>query len=285
MSDRIADTSAAGMPARATNTLGTHGAPTSDAAPMIRARDIGKSFGTHKVLSDISLDIATGQVVSLIGPSGSGKSTLLRCLNLLEVPEEGRLTVAEHDFTFRPTVGRPGRINQKAAALLRRDLGMVFQHFNLYPHKTVLQNITEAPTQIKKMRTADANALAMDLLNKVGLAEKAQQYPNRLSGGQRQRVAIARALAMQPRAMLFDEATSALDPELVGEVLQVMADLARDGMTMILVTHEMSFARDISDRVCFMDQGRIAASGTPKEIFDARDNPRIVSFLERFQRH
>ncbi|WP_277990162.1 MULTISPECIES: amino acid ABC transporter ATP-binding protein [Pandoraea] len=252
------------------------------AEQMIAVKGIGKTFGEHVVLEGIDLDVKKGQVVSLIGPSGSGKSTLLRCLNLLEIPDAGTLNVGPHAFDFGQKIGRAGHVGQRASAMLRRDLGMVFQHFNLYPHKTVLENVTEGPIHIKKMKRAEAKDLAMSLLSRVGLAGKADQYPHRLSGGQRQRVAIARALAMEPKAMLFDEATSALDPELVGEVLQVMAGLAKDGMTMILVTHEMAFAREISDRVCFMDAGKIAGSGAPEDIFGRRDNPRIMSFLERF---
>ncbi|PLZ00472.1 ATP-binding protein [Burkholderia sp. WAC0059] len=249
---------------------------------MISASHLEKSFGANTVLRDVSFDVRKGEVVALIGPSGSGKSTLLRCLNLLEVPEAGRLAVGEHRFDFRPRVGRPGRVDARRAAQLRRDMGMVFQHFNLYPHMTVLGNVIEAPMHVKGLSRGEATDLAHALLEKVGLADKADRYPARLSGGQRQRVAIARALAMQPQAMLFDEATSALDPELVGEVLQVMAGLARDGMTMILVTHEMAFAREIADRVCFMDGGTIAASGPPAELFDRPDNARLAAFLERF---
>ncbi|MFK4440768.1 polar amino acid transport system ATP-binding protein [Caballeronia udeis] len=251
---------------------------------MIQARHIDKSFGANAVLRDVSIEVSKGQVVALIGPSGSGKSTLLRCLNLLEVPDAGNLTVGEHSFDFRPSVGRPGRVAARPAARLRRDIGMVFQHFNLYPHMTVLGNVVEGPIRVRRMPRQEARDLGEALLAKVGLADKAAQYPARLSGGQRQRVAIARALAMQPKAMLFDEATSALDPELVGEVLQVMEDLANDGMTMILVTHEMAFAREIADQVCFMDGGTIALSGPPADIFDAAKDSRIGMFLDRFNK-
>jgi polar amino acid transport system ATP-binding protein len=251
---------------------------------MIQARHIDKSFGANAVLRDVSLEVSKGQVVAIIGPSGSGKSTLLRCLNLLEIPDAGALVVGEHSFDFRSRAGRPGRVAACPAARLRRDIGMVFQHFNLYPHMTVLGNVIEGPIRVKGMAHGEARDLGAALLAKVGLADKAAQYPVRLSGGQRQRVAIARALAMQPKAMLFDEATSALDPELVGEVLQVMRDLANDGMTMILVTHEMGFAREIADRVCFMDGGTIALSGTPAEVFDAAADSRIGSFLDRFNK-
>jgi polar amino acid transport system ATP-binding protein len=251
---------------------------------MIQARHIDKSFGANAVLRDVSLEVSKGQVVAIIGPSGSGKSTLLRCLNLLEVPDAGALVVGEHRFDFRSRAGRPGRVAARPAARLRRDIGMVFQHFNLYPHMTVLGNVIEGPIRVNCMAHGEARDLGEALLAKVGLADKATQYPVRLSGGQRQRVAIARALAMQPQAMLFDEATSALDPELVGEVLQVMRDLANDGMTMILVTHEMGFAREIADRVCFMDGGTIALSGTPADVFDADADSRIGSFLDRFNK-
>lgn len=251
---------------------------------MIEARHINKSFGSNAVLRDVSIEVSRGQVVALIGPSGSGKSTLLRCLNLLEVPDTGSLTVGEHSFQFRSQAGRSGRVAPHPAARLRRDIGMVFQHFNLYPHMTVLGNVVEGPIRVRGMRRQEARELGEALLAKVGLADKATQYPARLSGGQRQRVAIARALAMKPKAMLFDEATSALDPELVGEVLQVMENLANDGMTMILVTHEMAFAREIADRVCFMDGGTIAMSGPPTDIFDAAKDSRVGVFLDRFNK-
>jgi len=250
---------------------------------MIDAQQIEKRFGTHTVLRDVSMGVSKGEVVALIGASGSGKSTLLRCLNLLEVPDAGSLRVGEHRFDFRPTVGKAGpKVAARPAAMLRRDIGMVFQHFNLYPHMSVLGNIIEGPIRVRGMAKQDARVLGEALLEKVGLADKRDQYPARLSGGQRQRVAIARALAMEPKAMLFDEATSALDPELVGEVLQVMRDLASDGMTMILVTHEMAFAREIADRICFMDAGTIAMSGSPAEMFQADRNTRLGAFLERF---
>lgn len=252
---------------------------------MIRASGLRKRFGDHTVLQDVTFDVRRGEVVALIGPSGSGKSTLLRCLNLLEVPDAGALDVGEHRFVFDGNDQRPARVPIRAAARLRRDMGMVFQHFNLYPHMSVLGNVIEGPMQVKGISRTDATAQAHALLRKVGLADKASQYPARLSGGQRQRVAIARALAMEPKAMLFDEATSALDPELVGEVLQVMENLAGEGMTMILVTHEMSFAREIADRVCFMDGGTIAVNAPPTDVFDAPTNPRLASFLERFSRH
>jgi polar amino acid transport system ATP-binding protein len=250
---------------------------------MIDARQIAKRFGTHTVLRDVSMGVSKGEVVALIGASGSGKSTLLRCLNLLEVPDAGSLRVGEHRFEFRPTVAKAGpKVAARPAAMLRRDIGMVFQHFNLYPHMSVLGNVVEGPIRVRGMARRDAHVLGEALLEKVGLADKRDQFPARLSGGQRQRVAIARALAMEPKAMLFDEATSALDPELVGEVLQVMRDLAKEGMTMILVTHEMAFAREIADRICFMDGGTIAMSGPPAEMFQAARDTRLGAFLERF---
>jgi polar amino acid transport system ATP-binding protein len=251
---------------------------------MIRVRQIHKNFGAQAVLRNVSLDVAKGEVVAIIGPSGSGKSTLLRCINLLEVPDSGTLSVGEHSFNFDASGGRGAGVGTRSAARLRRDIGMVFQHFNLYPHMTVLGNIVEGPIRVRGMRRKEAGELAAMLLAKVGLSDKAAQYPSRLSGGQRQRVAIARALAMQPKAMLFDEATSALDPELVGEVLQVMETLAHDGMTMILVTHEMGFAREIANRVCFMDGGALAVSGAPSEVFDTRPDSRLGMFLERFNK-
>ena len=251
----------------------------SDARPTLGAKAIHKSFGAVAVLKGVSLDVARGEVVTLIGASGSGKSTFLRCLNLLEVPEAGELATGRHAFVFGP--GRP-RASDAQLSDLRRDVGMVFQHFNLFAHKTVLGNVTEGPTQVKGMAQAQARELALDLLAKVGLADKADAYPSRLSGGQKQRVAIARALAMQPAVMLFDEVTSALDPELVGEVLAVIRKLAADGMTMVLVTHEMAFAADVSSRVGFMNGGVLAAIGTPEAIVRRPDNPRLVAFLDRF---
>jgi polar amino acid transport system ATP-binding protein len=255
-------------------------APSSGAAaPILEATAIHKSFGDHHVLKGVSLSVRAGEVVALIGASGSGKSTFLRCMNLLEMPEDGQLGVAGHSFAFKGA-GRPPKDAQLAA--LRANIGMVFQHFNLFPHMTALQNIMEGPVQVQGKSPDEARALAMALLGKVGLTEKANQHPGRLSGGQKQRVAIARALAMQPAVMLFDEPTSALDPELVGEVLAVIRELAAEGMTMVLVTHEMAFAANVSDRIGFMRDGVMAEIGPAEEIMHRPKDPKLVSFLERF---
>lgn len=247
---------------------------------MLEATAIHKSYGSHHVLKGVSLSVAHGEVVTLIGASGSGKSTFLRCMNMLETPQSGRLRVGSYRFDFDAGQSMP---KDAELALLRRDIGMVFQHFNLFPHMTVLQNVIEGPVQVKGMDKAAAAELGRDLLAKVGLADKADAYPSRLSGGQKQRVAIARALAMSPAVMLFDEVTSALDPELVAEVLSVIRDLAADGMTMVLVTHEIAFAADVSDRVGFMNEGMMAEIGTPDAVIRRPQNPRLASFLERFR--
>ncbi len=238
---------------------------------MIKVRGLKKSFGKLNVLKDINTHIKKGEVVVVIGPSGSGKSTFLRCLNLLEEPTAGEITLEGNSIT------------EKGANidLLRQNIGMVFQQFNLFPHMTVLDNIILAPIKIKKKAKDEAEKTAMDLLNKVGLADKASAYPNQLSGGQKQRIAIVRALAMSPEIMLFDEPTSALDPEMVGEVLEVMKDLAKDGMTMIVVTHEMGFAREVGTRLMFMDDGKIVEEGVPKDIFDHPQHPRTQEFLRK----
>ena len=236
---------------------------------MIRARQLGKSFGDQPVLRDIDLDIRAGEVLCVIGPSGSGKSTLLRCLNGLEAPTTGEVHIDDE----RLDIHSP-RVND-----LRARLGMVFQHFNLFPHLNVLENLTLAPRRVRRLDEATASQRALALLEKVGLADKARARPDNLSGGQKQRVAIARALAMEPEALLFDEPTSALDPELVDEVLSVMEDLGRDGMTMVVVTHEMGFARRVGSRVLFMDEGRILEEGTPTELFDHPRHPRARAFL------
>ena len=238
---------------------------------MIKVEKLSKSFGKHEVLKNISTTIAEGEVVAVIGPSGSGKSTFLRCLNLLEKPNGGTITIKDTEIT------KPKTNTLK----VRENIGMVFQHFHLFPHKTVLENIMYAPVNVKKETKQAAQEKAEDLLRKVGLFEKRNDYPNRLSGGQKQRVAIARALAMNPDIMLFDEPTSALDPEMVKEVLQVMKELVETGMTMVIVTHEMGFAKEVADRVLFMDQGMIVEDGNPKEFFMLLKSKRAQDFLEK----
>ncbi|MGG1337982.1 arginine ABC transporter ATP-binding protein ArtR [Bacillus subtilis] len=238
---------------------------------MIKVEKLSKSFGKHEVLKNISTTIAEGEVVAVIGPSGSGKSTFLRCLNLLEKPNGGTITIKDTEIT------KPKTNTLK----VRENIGMVFQHFHLFPHKTVLENIMYAPVNVKKESKQAAQEKAEDLLRKVGLFEKRNDYPNRLSGGQKQRVAIARALALNPDIMLFDEPTSALDPEMVKEVLQVMKELVETGMTMVIVTHEMGFAKEVADRVLFMDQGMIVEDGNPKEFFMSPKSKRAQDFLEK----
>ncbi|MFC5520957.1 amino acid ABC transporter ATP-binding protein [Polaromonas jejuensis] len=248
--------------------------------PLIEIKGLKKSFGSHTVLKDISLQVARGTVVALIGPSGSGKSTLLRCINLLTVPEGGEITVGEHTMAFS---GKHTRLpGDRVLSGFRAKTGMVFQHFNLFPHMTALQNVMEGPVTVLRKSKAEAEATARALLTKVGLIERADMYPDKLSGGQKQRVAIARALAMQPSVMLFDEATSALDPELVAEVLGVIKSLAREGMTMILVTHEIAFAREVADQIIFMRDGVVAESGPPEEVIDNPRNDATRAFLGRF---
>ena len=240
---------------------------------LISVQHLVKEYnhGAVHALNDCSLDIRKGEVVAIIGPSGSGKSTLLRSLNLLEQPTSGAIF-----FDGADLAGKSVNID-----LHRQKMGMVFQHFNLFPHKTVLQNITMAPVTLKKKTAAAAKEQAMALLARIGLSDKADEYPNRLSGGQKQRIAIVRALAMDPEVMLFDEPTSALDPEMVGEVLDLMRDLARDGMTMAVVTHEMGFAREVADRVVFMADGKILEEGAPADIFDHPKDPRLQDFLSK----
>lgn len=238
---------------------------------MIHVNNLHKSFGKNDVLKGINEHINKGEVVVVIGPSGSGKSTFLRCLNLLEVPTEGEIIFEGNDIT-----DKKNDINK-----LRQKMGMVFQQFNLFPHKTVLENITISPIKVKGINKEEANKKAMELLKMVGLVDKAEAYPSSLSGGQKQRIAIARALAMEPDVMLFDEPTSALDPEMVGEVLGVMKSLAKDGMTMVVVTHEMGFAKEVGDRILFMDEGRIIEEGTPEEIFQNPKNLRTKDFLSK----
>ncbi|WP_339170860.1 amino acid ABC transporter ATP-binding protein [Paenibacillus sp. FSL H7-0943] len=238
---------------------------------MISVRNLHKSFGTNTVLADISIDIFSQEVVVVIGPSGSGKSTFLRCLNLLEQPQGGKIVIEGTSLMAAST-----KIND-----IRTELGMVFQQFNLFPHMKVIENIMLAPVQVRKWSPDKARQKALELLQKVGLSEKAEMYPASLSGGQAQRVAIARALAMEPQIMLFDEPTSALDPEMVGEVLAVMKELAREGMTMVVVTHEMGFAREVGDRVLFMEQGEIVEEGSPEQLFGNPKQERTRSFLSK----
>jgi polar amino acid transport system ATP-binding protein len=249
--------------------------------PMVRADRVCKSFGALRVLEGISLDVRHGQVLCLIGPSGSGKSTFLRCINHLEQIDAGRLYVDGELVGYREKGGKLYELHPRDAARQRREIGMVFQHFNLFPHRTVLANIVEAPIQVKKTRRADAVSRAKELLDRVGLADKAGAYPAQLSGGQQQRVAIARALAMDPKLMLFDEPTSALDPELVGEVLTVMRELAASGMTMIVVTHEMGFAREVADQLVFMDGGVVVEAGPPGDLLTNPAHDRTKAFLSR----
>lgn len=238
---------------------------------MINVRNLYKSFGKNEVLKDINETIKKGEVVVIIGPSGSGKSTFLRCLNLLEEPTSGVINFEGEDITDKNV-----DINK-----IREKMGMVFQQFNLFPHKTVMENLTIGPTKIKNISNSEAIKKGSELLEKVGLLDKKNVYPNSLSGGQKQRIAIARALAMEPDVMLFDEPTSALDPEMVGEVLGVMKSLAKDGMTMVVVTHEMGFAKEVGDRILFMDEGRIIEEGTPEEIFQNPKNSRTKDFLSK----
>ena len=238
---------------------------------MIRVEHLYKNFGQLEVLKDISVNIKKGEVIAIIGPSGSGKSTFLRCLNLLEEPTGGAIYIKNKNLMDDKT-----DIN-----LVRRNVGMVFQHFNLFPHKTVLENLTLAPMKVKNMKQSEIEKKAFMLLEKVGLKEKASAYPNQLSGGQKQRIAIARALAMDPEVILFDEPTSALDPEMIKEVLDVMKDLAEEGMTMIIVTHEMGFAKNVADRVFFMDKGNILEDTTPEELFNNPKHERTQEFLNK----
>ncbi len=239
---------------------------------MINVNNLNKSFGELHILKDINETIEKGEKVVIVGPSGSGKSTFLRCLNLLEVPTSGEILFEGTDIT---------KASQKEVNKLRQKMGMVFQHFHLFPHLTIRKNITLAPVKLKLMTQEQADKVADELLIKVGLSDKAEAYPNQLSGGQKQRIAIARSLAMNPDVMLFDEPTSALDPEMVGEVLNLMKQLAEDGMTMVVVTHEMGFAREVASRVMFMDDGRIVESAPPEKFFADPENPRLREFLSK----
>ncbi|HEY0168141.1 MAG TPA: amino acid ABC transporter ATP-binding protein [Jatrophihabitans sp.] len=249
--------------------------------PMVRSESVCKSFGALQVLKGISLTVERGEVMCLVGPSGSGKSTFLRCINHLEQVTAGRLWVDGELVGYHERGGKLHEMPARDAARQRRDIGMVFQRFNLFPHLTALENITEAPIRVKKQKKAVAVERARELLAQVGLSEKEKAYPAQLSGGQQQRVAIARALAMDPKLMLFDEPTSALDPELVGEVLDVMKELARGGMTMIVVTHEMGFAREVADQLVFMDAGVVVESGNPREVLANPQHDRTKAFLSK----
>jgi polar amino acid transport system ATP-binding protein len=249
--------------------------------PMVRAETVCKNFGSLQVLKGITLEVQPGEVLCIVGPSGSGKSTFLRCINHLEQVNAGRLYVDGVLVGYAEKGGKLHELQAREAARQRRQIGMVFQHFNLFPHMTALENVTEAPIRVKKRRKDDVIEAARKLLDRVGLADKEKVYPARLSGGQQQRVAIARALAMDPKLMLFDEPTSALDPELVGEVLDVIRRLAIDGMTMIVVTHEMGFAREVADQMVFMDNGVVVESGPPREVLANPQRERTKAFLSK----
>ncbi|WP_305884511.1 amino acid ABC transporter ATP-binding protein [Pseudarthrobacter humi] len=252
-----------------------------NATPMVTADRISKSFGSNNVLRSISLEVQAGEVLCIVGPSGSGKSTFLRCINHLEKIDAGRLFVEGQLVGYRQKGDKLHELKPKEAALQRRDIGMVFQRFNLFPHMTALENIIQAPMRVKRIPKAKATLRARELMERVGLGDKADHYPAHLSGGQQQRVAIARALAMDPKLMLFDEPTSALDPELVGEVLDVMKELATSGMTMIVVTHEMGFAREVADSIAFMDGGVVVESGPPRELLGNPQQDRTKAFLSK----
>ena len=249
--------------------------------PMVRSEGVHKSFGRLEVLKGISLEVQPREVMCLLGPSGSGKSTFLRCINHLENIDAGRLWVDGELVGYREAGDKLHELRDKEVARKRTEIGMVFQRFNLFPHMTALENVIEAPIRVKGTNKAMANATARELLDRVGLGDKVDVYPSQLSGGQQQRVAIARALAMEPKLMLFDEPTSALDPELVGDVLDVMRGLARDGMTMVVVTHEIGFAREAGDTVVFMDDGAVVESGSPGEVFDNPQHERTRAFLSK----
>ncbi|MFF2389489.1 amino acid ABC transporter ATP-binding protein [Agromyces sp. NPDC058104] len=264
----------------ATTAASSDAGTAAEARPLVEIRRVRKSFGAHQVLRDVSLAVPEGTVTVLLGPSGSGKSTLLRCINHLESIDGGRIIVDGELIGYRQAGHDIHEMTPRQIARQRRDIGMVFQRFNLFPHLTALENITEAPVGIAGVPRAKAKARALELLDRVGLADFAGHYPSQLSGGQQQRVAIARALAMDPKLMLFDEPTSALDPELVGDVLDVMRELANDGMTMIVVTHEIGFARGVADQVVFMDGGVVVEAGRPEEVLDRPQRQRTRDFLE-----
>jgi polar amino acid transport system ATP-binding protein len=249
--------------------------------PMVKAEAVRKSFGALEVLKGVDLEVAAREVMCIIGPSGSGKSTFLRCINHLEKINSGRLSVNGHLVGYRERGGKLYELRDSEVAEQRREIGMVFQRFNLFPHMTALENVIEAPTQVKGLSKAEARQRGTELLHRVGLGDRIHNYPNQLSGGQQQRVAIARALAMEPQLMLFDEPTSALDPELVGEVLDVMRGLAESGMTMVVVTHEMGFAREAGDTLVFMDDGMVLEAGRPREVLANPQHPRCQAFLSK----
>src|SRR6478735_2057047 len=251
------------------------------ATPMVKAENVWKSFGRVDVLKGIELEVAPRDVFMLVGPSGSGKSTFLRCINHLETIDAGRLSLDGQLIGYHERGDKLHEMREREVAQQRRQVGMVFQRFNLFPHMTALQNVMEAPVRVKRESKSEATARAKKLLDRVGLGDKSGLYPNQLSGGQQQRVAIARALAMEPKLMLFDEPTSALDPELVGEVLDVMRQLAADGMTMIVVTHEMGFAREVGDAIVFMDDGIVVETGTPREVLTNPQHARTKAFLSK----
>jgi polar amino acid transport system ATP-binding protein len=256
-------------------------AVTGKARALVRAEGVRKNFGRLEVLKGIDLEVVPGEVMCIIGPSGSGKSTFLRCINHLEKIDGGKLYVDGELVGYRQTTGKLYELREREVARKRTEIGMVFQRFNLFPHMTVMQNVCEAPIGVKGERKEEVRERALGLLKRVGLADKVDAYPAQLSGGQQQRVAIARALAMQPKLMLFDEPTSALDPELVGEVLDVMRGLAQDGLTMIVVTHEMGFAREVGDELVFMDDGVVVERGTPKDVLAAPQTERCQNFLSK----
>ena len=253
------------------------------AETMVSLQGICKRFGELEVLKGVDIDVGRGEVVCILGPSGSGKSTLLRCVNLLEPPEEGEIFIEGHDICKGP--GSGSGEESWELDFVRRRVGIVFQQFNLFPHKTVLQNITLGPTEVKGLSEDKAKERALKLLERVGIPEKSESYPADLSGGQQQRVAIARALAMEPKLMLFDEPTSALDPEMIREVLDVMRDLAKSGMTMVVVTHEMGFAREVCDRIVFIDEGQIVEEGPPDEFFKNAQSQRAKDFVDKILHH